>query len=72
MRLEPLPDRTLIVLRNEAKSAREGTMRVHGVDIDMAELLEDAANEIELLRKKLGEAARREADANARLKRTQN
>lgn len=50
VKLEPLPDRTLIVLRNEAKAARAGTMVVHGVDIDMAELLEDAADEIERLR----------------------
>ena len=43
-------DRTLIVLRNEAASARAGTLKVSGVDIDMAELLEDAADELERLR----------------------
>lgn len=49
--LEPLPDRTLIVLRNEAKAARAGTMVVRGIDIDMAELLEDAADDIERLQR---------------------
>ena len=53
VKLTPMPNRTLIVLRNEAKAAREGTLRVNGVDIDMAELLEDAANEIELSREAL-------------------
>lgn len=47
--LTPIPGRTLIVLRNEAKAAREGSMVVHGIDVDMAELLEDAADEIERL-----------------------
>lgn len=59
--LTPIPDRTLIVLRNEAKAARAGTMVVSGVDIDMAELLEDAAAEIVELRKAV--AAEREACA---------
>lgn len=53
VKLEPLPNRTLIVLRNEAKAARAGTMVVRGVDIDMAELLEDAADEIECLREEV-------------------
>ncbi len=48
--LVPMPNRTLIVLRNEAKAARNGTLLVQGVDIDMAELLEDAAEEIEMAR----------------------
>lgn len=49
--LKRFPDRTLTVLRHEAASARAGTMSVSGVDIDMAELLEDAAVEIEALRR---------------------
>ena len=48
--LTPKPNRTLIVLRNEAKAARDGSLLIQGVDIDMAELLDDAADEIERLR----------------------
>lgn len=49
-KLTEVPNRTLTVLKHEAMAAREGTLRVSGVDIDMAELLEDAASEIEALR----------------------
>lgn len=48
-------ERTLIVLRNEAASARAGTLTVSGIDIDMAELLEDAADELERLRREVAE-----------------
>lgn len=64
MKLEPLPDRTLIVLRTEAKAARDGTMFVQGVDIDMAELLEDAADEIEQLRNMVTDANELLTDPN--------
>lgn len=49
-RLVAIPRPIVKVLRKEAESARNGDMVVDGIDIDMAELLEDAATEIERLR----------------------
>lgn len=48
--LTPIPRPIVKVLRKEAEDAMNGTMVVDGVDVDMAELLEDAASEIERLR----------------------
>lgn len=61
VKLIPIERRTLIVLRHEAKLAREGTMVVRGVDIAMAELLEDAADEIERLSAEVQRYRAREA-----------
>lgn len=48
--LTPIPRPIVKVLRKEAEDAKNGTMVVNGIDVDMAELLEDAASEIERLR----------------------
>lgn len=55
--LIPIPRPLVKVLRREAADARAGTMVVRGIDIDMAELLEEAADEIVRLRKLVKQAA---------------